>query len=744
MFINNNFGSSKNNVYQLLTYFNILKAIKNNESNDYFLILEHNVNKEFIKKIIENNNNHYDIIFFKNSENENENEQFVPNNIEIIDYDLNNSNNLISSYIINKTTASKIINFIEKNGFIEKDINYILQKLNLTIGISKEVLFNFNKKYINVQTNYEDESFDFKYLNKNNDYIFIPNNDHFGDDIIYYKDNSVDSLMYICDNNEEIIAFNTLGYLKHNINVNKLIKLNNEDNGNNNGIYIHIERFNARFNNSILNNNFLSFPNKLINDPNNEKHLLMKEADIKNTFKLINNSDEYMGFSTNGTIAKNANISLLKSCKDVNTFLDLNKYIKVNYVNFLMKNTFIKIVGEYLFIKGFDYENNDIHFNNNMKLNDMIKYANENEHIECFNSLGFFKNSIDLNKLISNNYINSGNNGLYVKINKIKNQLFKIKNANTLDKDYTLHNNNSNIIIEQNNESNNIIDQNNEYLAYHSSGFFKKELDITNFIFDNDIYNNYLLINVYKLYHKLEGINKNTERKRVKIICNWCTSFELCKSLNKVSMGYLYWNNIEFTYDDSFIDYFVIIDGIYEDTYYVKDKSILFTNNNEKIMDKFEYMNVIDYNIPLYWNINKSYIDLKYNSIEKQYNSLFIGNNKNELTEYINNKIIINKCANISKYKYALTMNKDDLWDGILNECLCFYCGDVSIFKYIDSNSIIILDKDIIKSYNQINYEMNNNLWETKIDFIMKDKLRILDEYNICSKTNNILSKILN
>ena len=59
---------------------------------------------------------------------------------------------------------------------------------------------------------------------------------------------SIEQLMKICDDDENIICFNNLGYLKHTININDLMCFNN----NNKGLYINIERFEKKYNIKIL------------------------------------------------------------------------------------------------------------------------------------------------------------------------------------------------------------------------------------------------------------------------------------------------------------------------------------------------------------------------------------------------------------------------------------------------------------------------------------------------------------
>ena len=58
------------------------------------------------------------------------------------------------------------------------------------------------------------------------------------------------------------------------------------------------------------------------------------------------------------------------------------------------------------------------------------------------------------------------------------------------------------------------------------------------------------------VYVKIQKENKNI---RVKMLCNWCSSSQLCHEWNHMSKGNFKWNDIEITDSNDNIDYFVII-----------------------------------------------------------------------------------------------------------------------------------------------------------------------------------------
>ena len=95
---------------------------------------------------------------------------------------------------------------------------------------------------------------------------------------------------------------------------------------------------------------------------------------------------------------------------------------------------------DYIFYKGVDHSGDDRSFLKSNDVNKLKEYANKNNDIVSFNTLGFMKNSIDINNLKSNEYINQNNeHGLYVKNTIIidDNNFINMINDNNL-KNYNL------------------------------------------------------------------------------------------------------------------------------------------------------------------------------------------------------------------------------------------------------------------------------------------------------------------
>jgi hypothetical protein len=160
----------------------------------------------------------------------------------------------------------------------------------------------------------------------------------------------------------------------------------------------------------------------------------------------------------------------------------------------------ISIINGYLFIKEYDFFGSDIEHNNNkMTIEEMIQCANNMENCIAFNTLGYFKNDFKMNELFTNDFFkqkyNGKSHGIYVNINKLidSNRFYKIKNINTLDKEY----------IDDGLNINNWSD-NNDYIAKTSNGYYKKDIILKkdNILEINDIYDFWIEIDIVKYYKR--------------------------------------------------------------------------------------------------------------------------------------------------------------------------------------------------------------------------------------------------
>ena len=113
---------------------------------------------------------------------------------------------------------------------------------------------------------------------------------------------------------------------------------------------------------------------------------------------------------------------------------------------------------------------------------------------------------------------------------------------------------------------------------------------------------------------------------RVKLMCNWTSSEDLCKCWNKMSKGNCKWNNIQVVYDDNNIDYYVIINKPQPNDKYIPEKTIVFRMEpdtetssrwNDWYNSKDEFMYFMD--LSKFRNNSEWHLGLSYNDIDKTF-----------------------------------------------------------------------------------------------------------------------------
>ena len=99
---------------------------------------------------------------------------------------------------------------------------------------------------------------------------------------------------------------------------------------------------------------------------------------------------------------------------------DLRTYTnqRIAHDNFFIKQAYLDEVykDEYTYFHGLDHNGNDLCYNNSYSLNELKIYCKNNDNIVAFNTLGFMKNSIDINNLKETDWINKNSiHGIYIK-----------------------------------------------------------------------------------------------------------------------------------------------------------------------------------------------------------------------------------------------------------------------------------------------------------------------------------------
>lgn len=292
----------------------------------------------------------------------------------------------------------------------------------------------------------------------------------------------------------------------------------------------------------------------------------------------------------------------------------------------------------------------------------------------------------------------------------------------------------------------------------------------------------------------INSINKT----KIKLLCNWTDSENLKELWNKMTKGNYTWNNIEIVTKEP-VDFYVIINSPPKGEFYNRKKTIVF--QMEPHMEKnylwgewgdpvdSEFFKVLKHRYGDYnnneWHLSLTWNQLHETEIKKSKEfettlSTILSNKKNDIgqkrrCEFINfletkndinlhiygDKDVANdkknymgnlphhkKDAALFPYKYNFNCENNQiayyytekLIDGILSESLTFYCGCPNITSLIDPNCYVILTlEDFESDYQTIKKTIKDNLYEERIDFIKKEKKRILDTLQFFPRLEKII-----
>lgn len=289
----------------------------------------------------------------------------------------------------------------------------------------------------------------------------------------------------------------------------------------------------------------------------------------------------------------------------------------------------------------------------------------------------------------------------------------------------------------------------------------------------------------------------------VRLLCNWCSSKELCERWNKQSQNGRYeWNNVRITWlKDPKPDYTVVINRppIDEEDGLDLSKTIIFHMepdfNNRKDLwgwwadppkDSFALLcdHKTGYN-NIEWHLSKSYNELLSGSVpEKTYDTEIsavlsdkyhdeghmlridfakfldslddielhvYGGNRFRFRNYKGILPHGSKDAGLMPYKYTFNCENqfhrnyftEKLIDGILSECLVFYCGCINVREYIDPRAYVQIDlKDRDKALDTIKRAISEKWWEQRLVYIRKAKHKILTELQFFPRLCNIINDL--
>jgi hypothetical protein len=306
-----------------------------------------------------------------------------------------------------------------------------------------------------------------------------------------------------------------------------------------------------------------------------------------------------------------------------------------------------------------------------------------------------------------------------------------------------------------------VAEKRTDCICFNTFGFYKNAFNSNNLIkIEGDLY-----------------VKKSSKTVRIRMMCDWCSSEQLCREWSNMCYSGFNWKNIEITWDTENIDYYVIINRTNE-TGYDKSRTIVF-QMEPWVFDEGKNWGVKtwgDWSIPSgFMKVFSHRDDL--NNVQWQIPKIDVGREKdnkiisilsrknfdeghvkriefirrleksgfNEVDVYgaenfHNYKNYVGTTADkseMAQYKYCFSCENNSeknyatekIWEPILCECLCFYWGCPNLEDYIDGSAFVRLDLDNLEgAMALVKRAIEEDWWSSRIDIIRKEKKKILDE----------------
>lgn len=453
---------------------------------------------------------------------------------------------------------------------------------------------------------------------------------------------------------------------------------------------------------------------------------------------------------------------------------DIQKYHDSIDFSLYENNHLQFIKNNFIFVKTIDQIGYDL-YHKKYNLKELAMKAVDDKKCVAFNTLGFFKS--DIVNLTKSPWFGDGD-GIYIK------------------KEYAQY---ANKLLGQPD-----VDELLGEVLKHEK-LQKREINVNseiNDISDVSVISKIIEKNTINTINTIKTINTV---KRVKMLCNWCSSHDVClEFLTMYKDGnFKEWSNIEITWENTNIDYYVIINMPPKDEYYNPEKTIVFQmepwvydeNRNwgvktwgewanpdpTKFMKVFrhtESLNNVQWQVsppspvicPGDEKINKIMCTLSYKIHDEGHEKrvdffkridllgrdvvdnihVYGRENYHGLKSYVG---VTDNKRELSKYKYCFSCENNSeknyatekIWEPILFECLCFYWGCPNLEEYIDSRAFIRLPLDNFdECVSIITKAIEEDWWTQRIDVIKKEKQKILNELGFFPRLNKIITPLVN
>ena len=311
-------------------------------------------------------------------------------------------------------------------------------------------------------------------------------------------------------------------------------------------------------------------------------------------------------------------------------------------------------------------------------------------------------------------------------------------------------------------------------VCFNTYGFYKNAFDSNNLI---------------KIQCGLYVKKNKKKNVRIRMMCNWCSSEQLCREWSNMCADGMTWNNIEITSDTENIDYYVIINQTNE-IGYDKSKTIVFQmepwvydeSKNwgvrtwgdwsipcgfMKVFAHINELNNVQWHIPKIGVIpekksdkiisilsRKNFDDGHIKRIEfirqleyRGFNGVDVYGAEN-FHKYKNYVGTTENKVEIAQYKYCFSCENnweknyatEKIWEPILCECLCFYWGCPNLEDYIDGGAFVRLDLDDFEgAFAVVKRAIEEDWWSARIDIIRREKRKIMEELGFFPNLKKVL-----
>lgn len=789
MFKKNDFGFRRGFMGCALSHYNLWKELLRDTKTDYYLVLEDDIEltKGFKRRAeeIQNDMKEKDVIFlsysmFASKRKEVEDiyvDRGQPTHITALNRELYIGGTF--AYSINKNGAQKLIDYIEANG-INHGIDYLLKMvagLNCFECQPQLAITEWNEGGKQIDTDIQNRS-DCMVFPQNltalDEFVYMPMVDQAGNNL-YHRNKSLNELAVITLNDPSCVAFNSFGYCKRELTtLTKSPYMTNQTHG----IYIKktaYEKHLYGYNKDCDVVNQTAFITMMKPQPDNINNVcFIHSCNMElNGLTILDEMIDYMSvFTTEHKIDRvfviNIGIPIDRNRYDkswihiinLSENLELSETRTINILHrFCEVNPNKNIL--YLHTKGVSYDkkiDNGSHKNIDDWRNMMLYFLIE-RGTQCHQLLEKY-DTVGCNYLTNPDHHYSGN-FWWAKSDFIR-TLTPILDVGTRHAaEFWLLSG----------------DRVKIYEAYRSN---------------KNHYHESCSRSEYSGEKNQDSIqSEQIDIIRVKMICNWCSSKDLCEEWKNMCTTDYRWQNIEITWEDTNIDYYVIVNKPFANEHYVPEKSIVFqmepwvsnpsfnwgvkTWGDWAIPDTTKFLAVRgrknECHNNAFWQLEltcNQLENLKYTAkketvasicsskyfdeghihridflkfleakgdvpldIFNQNNTHGFSNYRGKLSPYVD------KSQGILPYKYYFMVENnyeqnfitEKIWEPILCETLVFYYGCPNTADYIDSRAFVQLDMyDFEKSYQIVKQAIEEDWWSQRIEYIRAEKKKILNE----------------